>query len=186
MGAIFFKFARPVDKTLSSDVSAVFRFSGGEELAAVACDCCVCAFILASGVKLSPFSKILTLPVIASDATSALPFKPVAPTFAVVLTVSPVEYPIHSNTDSTHPVNFPKLNKLYIKTQIINTINIPDMIDQILYPESASDAPLPLVSGTPESETEFDKKLNELVNGVVIDSTGDDSAVKLMIVIYIY
>ena len=64
---------------------------------------------------------------------------------------------------------------------MINTIKIPDMIDQILYPESASDAPL--VSGTTESETESDKKLNELVNGI---SAGDDSAGKLMIVIYIY
>jgi hypothetical protein len=64
---------------------------------------------------------------------------------------------------------------------MINTINIPDMIDQILYPESAS-AAVPVASGASES----DKKLNELVNGAVIDSAGDDSAGKLMIVIYIY
>ena len=69
---------------------------------------------------------------------------------------------------------------------MINTINIPDMIDQILYPESASAA-----SGATDSEpgaaSESDKKLNELVNGAVIDSADvdDDSAGKLIVVIYI-
>jgi hypothetical protein len=57
---------------------------------------------------------------------------------------------------------------------MINIINIPDMIDQILYPESAS-AAVPLTSGTSES----DKKLND----AVIDSAGgDDSAGKLIVV----
>ena len=68
---------------------------------------------------------------------------------------------------------------------MINTINIPDMIDQILYPESVS-AAAPLASGAIESVTESDKKFNESVNGAVIDSAEDDSAGKLMIVICIY
>jgi hypothetical protein len=141
---------------------------------------------------LSPFSKILTLPVIALDATSAPPFKPAAPTFAVVFTVSPVEYPIHSNTDSTHPVNFPKLNKLYIKIQIINTINIPDIIDQMLYPDSAPLVSAELGKSEPEPEPTSPviadvKDFNELVNGAVIDSAAvdDDSAGKLILIIII-
>jgi hypothetical protein len=70
---------------------------------------------------------------------------------------------------------------------MINTINIPDMIDQILYPESVSaDAPLASGAAAIESVTESDKKFNESVNGAVIDSAEDDSAGKLMIVIYIY
>jgi hypothetical protein len=79
----------------------------------------------------------------------------------------------------------PKLNRLNIKTQIINKIKIPDMIDQILYPESASPASpaVPLVaSGAAES----DKKFNESVNGAVIDSAEDDSAGKLIVVVCCY
>ena len=56
------------------------------------------------------------------------------------------------------------------------------MIDQILYPESASPA-VPLVaSGAAES----DKKFNESVNGAVIDSAEDDSAGKLIVVVCCY
>jgi hypothetical protein len=62
---------------------------------------------------------------------------------------------------------------------MINTINIPDIIDQILYPESAS-AVATFASG---DATEFDKKLNELVNGAVIDSDRGDSPGKLIVVI---
>jgi hypothetical protein len=128
---------------------------------------------------------MFTLPVTAPDATSAPPFKPAAPTFAVVLTVSLVEYPIHANIDSTHSVNLPKLKRLNIKTQIINTINIPDIIDQMLYPDSV-----------PESATESEpaapvivdvKEFNEFVNGAVIDSAAvdDDSAGKLILLLFI-
>jgi hypothetical protein len=82
------------------------------------------------------------------------------------------------------------LNKLYIKTQIINTINIPDIIDQMLYPESVP--PASAESGKSESEATAPviadvKEFNELVNGAVIDSAAvdDDSAGKLIVVIII-
>jgi hypothetical protein len=80
------------------------------------------------------------------------------------------------------------LNKLYIKTQIINTINIPDIIDQMLYPESVP--PASAESGKSEATAPVIadvKEFNELVNGAVIDSAAvdDDSAGKLIVVIII-
>jgi hypothetical protein len=129
---------------------------------------------------------MFTLPVTAPDATSAPPFKPAAPTFAVVLTVSLVEYPIHANIDSTQSVNFPKLKRLNIKTQIINTINIPDIIDQMLYPDSVPES---ASESEPAAPVIVDvKEFNELVNGAVIDSAAvdDDSIGKLIVVVIYY
>jgi hypothetical protein len=86
----------------------------------------------------------------------------------------------------------PKLNRLNIKTQIINTINIPDIIDQMLYPESVPPASVESGKSEPEPATApviaDVKEFNELVNGAVIDSAAvdDDSAGKLIVVIIIY
>jgi hypothetical protein len=65
------------------------------------------------------------------------------------------------------------------------------MIDQILYPESEPESTTESGKSEPEPESTSPviadvKEFNELVNGAVIDSAEDDSAGKLMIVIYIY
>ena len=56
------------------------------------------------------------------------------------------------------------------------------MMDQMLYPDSELLAPLASASG----DTESDKKLNASVDDSVIDAGGDDSAGKLIVVVYIY
>lgn len=115
---------------------------------------------------------MFTPPANAPAATFVLPVKPAAPTLAVVLIVSPVEYPKNFKMDSIQSVTLPKLNKLKIKTQIIKTINIPDMIDQILYPDSdpdvvAASAAKSLIGSIAEEEGGFE--LNVFVSVFVSD-----------------